>query len=77
VVGSSYFTRLLLSSTLHSSVPDSAIIMPAEAANGNSVLDGLRNMEELAALGQFLFCFGTDVLSLPDFDREVCVLLHI
>jgi hypothetical protein len=51
--------------------------MPAEAANGNSVLDGLRNMEELAALGQFLFCFGTDVLSLPDFDREVCVLLHI
>ncbi len=35
-----------------------------------SPLTRLRNMEEFAALGQFLFMFGTGVLGLPDFNLE-------
>jgi hypothetical protein len=35
-------------------------------------LTRLRNNEQFAALGQFLFTYGTDVLGLPhDFGREV------
>jgi hypothetical protein len=41
------------------------------AEDAESILNRLRNMEEFGALGQFLFIFGTDVLSLPDFGREV------
>ncbi|KAI5819713.1 hypothetical protein BZA77DRAFT_141942 [Pyronema omphalodes] len=36
----------------------------------SDVLTSLRNMEEFAALGQFLFSFGVDVLNLPDFGCE-------
>jgi hypothetical protein len=33
----------------------------------------LRNNEEFASLGQFLFNYGSEVLGLPhDFGREVC-----
>jgi hypothetical protein len=34
-------------------------------------LDRIRNMEEFAALGQYLFMFGVGALNLPDFGREV------
>ncbi|KAI5839988.1 hypothetical protein DFP73DRAFT_559762 [Morchella snyderi] len=33
-------------------------------------LDRIRNMEEFAALGQYLFMFGVGALNLPDFGRE-------
>lgn len=36
-----------------------------------SGLDTVRDMEEFAALGQFLFMFGTTALGLPDFTLEV------
>lgn len=35
-----------------------------------SKLDQIRNMEEFAALGQYLFMFGVGALDLPDFGRE-------
>lgn len=34
-------------------------------------LDNIRDMEEFAALGQYLFMFGIGALKLPDFGREV------
>lgn len=41
---------------------------PSSAAD----LERLRNLEEFAALGQFLYLFGTDLLGLPDsFSLEV------
>lgn len=36
-----------------------------------SLLDQIRNMEEFASLGQYLFMFGIGALKLPDFGREV------
>lgn len=36
-----------------------------------SLLDQIRNMEEFASLGQYLFMFGVGALKLPDFGREV------
>ncbi|KAI5776763.1 hypothetical protein EDC01DRAFT_624908 [Geopyxis carbonaria] len=33
-------------------------------------LNSLRNLQEFAALGQFLFCFGSEALGLPEFDQD-------
>lgn len=46
---------------------------PLAVASGpeDSLLSQVRNMEEFAALGQFLFLFGTQALKLPDFSIEV------
>lgn len=51
---------------MSNTLPDAEIL-------GQDLASQLRNMEEFASLGQFLFLFGVDVLKLPDFEREVRV----
>lgn len=62
--------------------PAYPISYPAMArlpANGDAPsedhLSELRDMEEFAALGQFLFSFGVRLLKMPDVEREVIISL--